>query len=111
MRRAALHQSVAFDVEVNTPDGKGGQDRTWSEVHVCRAEFRYQRGEEAEIDGGLTGTARFKVRVRSCPEALALTADHRMRDIDRDVAYNVREIDGITDRQWVWLIVESGRAI
>lgn len=106
-----LRHSVAFDAEQVTPDGYGGEDRTWVEAFACAAEIRYQRGKEAVEAGGLTGTASFKVRVRSSSQTRALTTDHRMRDVRRGVAYNIREVDAITDRAWVWLAVESGVSI
>lgn len=106
-----LSESVAFDVETATPDGAGGSAVTWEQVFVSRAEFRYQRGNEAVQAGGLTGTAQFKVRIPSHSAARAVTPEHRMRDVRRGVAYNIREVDAITDRANVWLVVENGVAI
>lgn len=106
-----LDQSVAFDAAQTVADGYGGEDRTWAQVYACPAEFRYQRGTEAMQAGGLTGAASFKVRIRSSNAARLVKADDRMRDVRRGVAYNIREVDAITDRAWVWLVVENGVAI
>lgn len=111
MTAGRLNERVAFDTEQATPDGYGGEDRAWVEAFSCAAEIRYQRGKEAVDAGGLTGSASFKVRVRSSIQTRALTVDHRMRDARRGVAYNIREVDAITDRAWVWLSVESGVAV
>lgn len=106
----ALRDRVAFDEKVRASDGYGGHDAEWSEVYACAAEFRYQRGQEAIDAGAVTGTATFKVRVRSCTATRALTTDHRMRDVRRELVFNIRECDAITDRDWVWLVAEAGRA-
>lgn len=102
---------VAFDRIVATPDGLGGEDRDWQEIFQCAAELRYDRGSEAERSGGLTGKAVFKVRVRATPQTEGLTTADRMRDVGRGVAYNLREVDAVTDRAFVWLKAESGVAI
>ena len=107
----ALRHLVAFDAPVRVPDGSGGFDRTWSDGAPMKAELRYDRGAEASQAGRLTGTAVFKVRVRSSAAARAVTADHRMRDLRSSAAYQVREVDAETDRQWVWIGVEGGVAV
>lgn len=111
MRAGLLRERVAFDAEQVTPDGYGGQDRTWREEHVCAAAFKYQRGQEALDAGGLTGTASFKVKVLSCRATRAVTPEYRMRDVRRGMAFNIREVDAITDPAWVWIIAENGVAI
>lgn len=111
MRAGLLRERVAFDAEQTTPDGSGGQVRSWVESFSCAAEIRYERGREAVEAGGLTGTASFKVRVRSSSQSRALTTEHRMRDLRRELVFNIREVDAITDRASVWLLVESGVAV
>lgn len=103
-----LREYVALDQPVLSQDGSGGMERSWDEVFKARAEFRYVRGGETVIGGGLTGTAQFKVRLRSSVHSRAITAEFRLRDLHRSVAYNVREVDAITDRDSVWLIIENG---
>ena len=102
---------VAFDEKVETPDGSGGRAATWSELQRAWAELRYAHGREAVQAGKVTGSAVFKVKVRSDPVTRALTAAHRMRDLDRGLAFNIREVDPISDPASVWLVVESGVAI
>lgn len=106
----ALRERVAFDALVETPDGMGGHDRTWTEVAVVAAEFRYERGREDVQAGGLTGTASWKVRVRSSVATRGLTTEHRMRDVRRSVTHQVREVDAVSDRANVWIGVEAGVA-
>lgn len=106
-----LTERVAFDAPQTVTDSKGGKTRTWAEQIVCWAEFKYRRGEEAVEAGGLTGTASFKVRVRANSQTEAISTGYRLRDVRRGVAYNVIEVDAITDRQNVWLVAERGVAV
>ena len=106
-----LRERVAFDAEVLVPDGYGGNDRSWEEAFRTRAAFRYESGREAVDGGGLTGTAVFKVKIRAQGAAQSLTTAHRMRDLGSGIAFNIRDIDRVTDRQFVWLVVERGVAI
>ena len=105
-----LRDLVAFDVVDRTPDGLGGHVPTPREVLLADAEMLYMKGAEAEQAGRLTGTAKFKVRIRSSGPARALTADHVMRDVRRGITFNVREVDAITDPAWVWIVAEAGVA-
>lgn len=106
---SGLIESIAFDSPAAAADAYGGTRTGFtSDVYTCRADFIYQRGDEAVTAGKLTGTAVFKVKIRSCSAARAIDTSWRMRDVRRSVIYNIREIDAITDRFWIWLKVESG---
>lgn len=104
-------EAVAFDTPTASVDAYGGVEDGWTEQFSARAEFIYQRGREAEQAGHLTGTATFKVKLRSSAASRAVTTEYRMRDTRRSVSYNVREVDAVTDRHWVWIVVENGVAI
>lgn len=106
-----LIEAVAFDLLQETPDGRGGYETTWAEQFTDRAEFRYERGKEAVEAGGLTGSATWKVKLRSHDATRALTTDHQMRDVRRQMSFQVREVDAISDRMYVWLVVETGKAV
>ncbi|MFQ6550499.1 head-tail adaptor protein [Aestuariibius sp. 2305UL40-4] len=111
MQTRRLIVPVAFDAGVKVPDGYGGDEVSWQEAFRTRAEFRYESGRESVDGGGLTGTAVFKVRIRTQVSAEGLTMDHRMRDLIRGIAFNIREIDRVTDRLFIWLVVEKGVAL
>lgn len=111
MQSGALRHRVAFDAEQLTPDGAGGNALAWVPQHECAAAFIYQRGAESVDAGALTGTATFKVKFRSCVAARSITPEYRMRDVRRGIAFNIREIDAISDPAWIWIVVESGLAI
>lgn len=106
-----LQESVAFDAPTVSTDEYGGQISGWTEQFRDRVQFIYQRGREAENAGRLTGSAVFKVKMRSSTKSREITPDYRMRDVRRGVAFNIREVDAISDRRWVWLMAESGVAI
>lgn len=106
-----LVESVAFDSPTVSADGYGGQETTWTEEYACRAEFIYRRGSEAVEAARLSGRPVYKVKVRSCADARSITTDWRMRDVRRSVTYNVREVDAISDRAFVWIVIEGGVAV
>lgn len=111
MTGGTLRERVAFDALTQAPDGRGGHVETWTQVAERAAEFRYVRGREAVEGGALTGTATFKVRVRADAVTKALTTDHRVRDVRRNIAMNIREVDAITDRDSVWIVCDAGVAV
>lgn len=118
MKRKNLPERVAFDREGLTPDGSGGHDQDWQQHHTCRAQFIYSRGSETVEAARLQGRSIYKVKIRSCAVARAITTDFRMRDVRRgnqaaDLVgepYQIREVDAITDRRWIYIVVESGVA-
>lgn len=107
---AALSESVIFEAEGEVPDGYGGFETDWLERHICRAAMTYHRGGEAVEAARLQGQALYKVRIRSCAAARAITPAYRMRDARRGTDYNIREVDAISDRAWVYIVAESGVA-
>lgn len=115
-----LKDRIAFDQPAEFPDGSFGNETGWAERFVRFGEFIYQRGSEAVEAARLEGQSVYKLKVRSDPETRSLTAGWRARDVLRQSfdtqgkpktgVYNIREVDPITDRQWVYLVVESGVA-
>lgn len=106
-----LNEAIALDSPTSNPDGSGGQEQGWTEEFTDRAAFEYERGSEAVQAGKTTGSSVFRVKLRSSIASRAITTDWRLRDTRRSVAYNIRKIDTVSDRHWVWLRVESGVAI
>lgn len=108
-----LRERAVFDFPIQRPDGSGGTETAWSELpdSIERpAEYIYQRGDEAVDAGRLEGRAIFKVRIRQSRSALAITPAWRMRDRRQGGVYNIRGVDTITDRDWVYIVVEGGVA-
>lgn len=122
MNAGRLTERVAFDAPANVPDGSGGVEIGWTEHYECAAQFMYSRGSEAVDAARLQGRSIYKLKIRSCQAARQITTDYRMRDVRRGhesgigsdilpgTRYQIREIDAIADRAWVYLVVESGVA-
>lgn len=111
MRAARLFEAVALEDFTEVRDQYGGVTQDWATAFEAHAEFIYNRGSEAVQAGALTGTATFKVKLRSSIQSRAITTKQRLRDIRRGMRYQIREVDGITDRRWIYLVVESGVAV
>ena len=111
MSAGRLKELVAFSKPLTIPDGAGGEETNWSEFYACAAEFIYMRGSEAIEAARLTGTATYKIRIHKSAVACVITPDFKMRDVRRGTVYNLREVDGITDLRWIYIIAESGVAV
>ena len=107
MQGGKLHEAVAFDENTGTTDAFGGQSEAWTERHACRAQFLYGKGDDAVQAGREAGRKTYKVKVRSCQATRAITEDYRMRDTRRSTAWNIVEVDAITQRSWVYIVVEG----
>lgn len=110
----ALHDLVQFQPLVQVPDGSGGTVDgfdTGAGAITAPAAFIYQRGSETVEAARLEGRSIYKIRIAQSQEARTITTTWRMLDLRRGQAYNIREVDAITDRHWVYLIAESGVAV
>lgn len=108
-----LRERVAFDAPHQVEDGYGGTDQGWglpADAIERNAELIYQRGTEKVLAGKSTGTAVFKVKISQSDQARTITTDWRMRALRSGTEYQIREVDRDSDRQWIWLIAESGVA-
>ena len=108
---ARMRDRVILDAPKTAPDGVGGQEVGWSEQFTRRAEFMFLRGSEAVDAAALAGRAVFKVRLHQSAAARTITSDWRMRDARRGLVYNIRSVDALTNRAWIFLTVESGVGI
>lgn len=110
MSAGKMDRLVAFDRRTEVPNGAGGSRPGFEEQFRAWAKVVYQRGGEGEQGGGLSVSARFKVRIYKTPSARGLTGQHTMRDLETATRFNIREIDTISDPAFVWLVAESGVA-
>lgn len=118
-----LAERFAFDSPTTSPDGSGGTEIGWAEQFSRAAQVIYSRGNESVEAARLTGRSIYKVKLRSDSGTRAITTDWRARDVRRGLPsgvagdalpgtrYNIREADAITDRAWVYLVVEAGVAV
>ena len=105
-----LRHRVAFERREKISDGAGNTQGQFVEQFQRRAAFLYAGGGESVMAARLEGRGVLKVRVRACAQTRLVTQDWQMRDARAGVAYAIREVDGVTDRQWVYLVVERGIA-
>lgn len=107
MRAGALRERVAFDEPTGETDAFGGTTEAWTERHVCAAQWVYGKGDESVQAAREAGRSAYKIKVRSCAATRTLTADYRMRDVRRSTVWNIVEVDAITDRAWIYIVVEG----
>lgn len=115
-----LHDALAFDEPVPSALDGGVTLMVWTERHTCRAKILYARGSEVVEAARLAGRSIYRARIRQCAAARAIDQTWRMRDLRRGLPdgepddtlpgarYAVLEVDAITDRQWIYLVVEAG---
>lgn len=106
-----LRHRAHFDVRGADRYGTPGVGE-FAAVFSCRAAFRPAGGSEAVIAARLEGRQVLHVYVRSSEQTRKITTDWRMRSTSRGVetVYSIDAVDTFTDRQWVYLQVESGVA-
>ncbi len=107
MRAGALTERVAFDAPTGGTDAFGGETVGWAEHHVCAAQWIYGKGDESVQAARQAGRSAYKLKVRSSAKTRAVTTDYRLRDVRRVQTWNITEVDAITDRRWVFLVVEG----
>lgn len=101
---------VAFDAPIKTPDGGGGETRSWSEKFTCRASIKYLRGGESVMAGRLAGKQAVVVTVMASPIAKDIAPTWRMRDLKRGISYNVHVAIRSDSQACIEVTAESGVA-
>ena len=109
-----LDHRVAFDKrETGNPDSPadyGNTQTDFVEQFQRRAAFKYAGGSESIVAARLEGRGVIKVRVRRDSLTKTIEPDWQMRDVNTGTVYAIRDVDHVTDRDWVWLVVERGVA-
>jgi hypothetical protein len=103
-----LKHRVAFDRRERVNDGAGNWQSGFVEQFSRRAAFIYAGGGESVMAARLEGRSVMRVRVRSCQQTRTIKQDWQMRDARDGTAYAIKEVDEVTDRLWVYLVVERG---
>lgn len=112
----SLEHSVAFDRREDVEDDYGNTVGDWREQFGRRAAFVYAGGRETVMAARLEGRGILKCRVLSDSSTRAIEQDWRMRDVrshadqQKQTTYAIVEVDSVTDRFWVYLVVERGVA-
>lgn len=106
-----LVHKVALDMRPLTGgDGRGNFEGKFEEQFQCRAEFIHLRGGEAVMAGRLEGHHTQVVRVRASSNTRRITSGWQLRDVRRDIKFNVRDVEQEENRQFIALTCESGVA-
>jgi head-tail adaptor len=103
-----LDHLVSLEAPVFTPDGFGGEACAWAERFQTWAALFYRAGGEDLEAGVLQGQLSLRCRLRQSGQARQITTDWRL--VHRGTIYNVREVDSVTSREWVYLGLEAGVA-
>ncbi len=105
----ALIQSVAFEKRVETGgDGAGNFKSDFVEQFRCRAEFIHLRGGESVMASRLQGKHTQVVRVRSSGLTCQVATDWRIRDLRRNIVFNIRDAEWEVNRRFIAFTCESG---
>lgn len=108
----SLQHIVAFEMRAAADDGYGNLvSGSFVEQFRRCAAFVYAGGGESVMAARLAGRSLVKVRLHSDAQTQAIKPDWRLRDVVTGSLYALREVDAITSRRWVYLIVESGVAM
>lgn len=114
-----LTSRLAFDSQAGVDDGLGGKTVAWSEQFQRSAKIIYQSGNEAVQAARLAGRSIYKVKLRNDSGTRQISTNWRARDVRHGLPsgvsgdvlpgarYNIKEVDALTDRTWVWLVIEG----
>lgn len=104
----ALRHRLAFDAPQVARNAFGEDAATgWTESHVTRGELIYQKGDEAVAAARYGGRQVLKVKLRTGTGARAIKVGWRMRRLADGTAWDIKEVDAITGRAFVFLVIEG----
>lgn len=111
-----LRSQVTFAERIEFQDGYGNTVAAWEDRWTCRAQIEPQKGGEDVMAARLSGRQPVIIRVRQCPETLAVTPDWKVTNVDNGVAYNVQTIidpgEASGDHgHWLDMLAEAGVAV
>lgn len=104
----SLFYKVAFAKREFVPDGAGNEEGKFVEQFQSRAEFKHLRGGETVMAARLQGRHTQIIRVRVSDDTRQITAGWQARDIRRNIAFNIRDVEWEVNRQFISLTCESG---
>lgn len=114
MSGGRLRHRLKFQRRSAIGDGAGNKVGAWADIvgmSDWAGEITPLRGNERVDASKLQGTATVEIRVRGCPETLAITVADRVQDIRKGVMYNIRHIENRDMRdRYLTLTCETGIA-
>jgi head-tail adaptor len=82
MKAPRLNRALALEEAVNTADGAGGYEQSWSTLGHLWAEVAFRSGRETGQGGGAVSLASYKITVRGAPvgNSMRPRPDQRFRE-------------------------------
>lgn len=105
-----LDKRVYFDERQSVDDGYGNTEGGFIQRFEVWAAIRSRGGSEAVTAARLEGRNQLGVYLRSTSQTRQIQSDWRMRVKSSGEEYAVKIVDALTDRDWVYLEVQSGVA-
>jgi head-tail adaptor len=107
-----LRERVAFEARAADDDGMGNPESgAFAEVYRCAARIVPKMGGETVLAARLTGAQPMLITVRSCAALKAIGTDWRIRDVRKDIVYDVRAISNPDERrEFLEILAVSGVA-
>ncbi|BCH65860.1 hypothetical protein RvVAT039_30760 [Agrobacterium vitis] len=107
-----MKRLIVFEQREEIDRGDGVTVASWVERYRCRAGFVHLRGGETVMADRLQGEHSQVIFVRDCIEAREVETDWRIRDLDTQLTFNVRDITQgewtDDDRRWIDFLCQSG---
>ena len=106
-----LIERIAFDKREEIDDGYGNVvSGDFVEQFQHQAKFIQLRASETVMAGRLESHPTLIMQVRACADTRQVGTDWRIRDIRRNVAYNIRDISEDKSRALLDLLAEANVA-
>lgn len=105
-----LEHRVAFAKRGPIDDDLGNSEGPFQDQFSLWAAFRSRGGNEAVVAARLEGRNVLGVYLRSSPQSRQIESDWRMTDKRTGEQYAVKIADAVSDRNWVYVEVQTGGA-
>jgi head-tail adaptor len=112
MAIGSLRERVAFEARPMVDDGYGNkQSGDFAERYRCAAEIKPKLGTETVLAARLSGVQPMLITVRVCQALADFGTDWRIRDVRKDIVYDVKAISNPDmKRQYLEILAVSGVA-
>src|SRR6185295_19998537 len=88
----SLRERVAFEARAIADDGYGNVQGEFTKVYRCWAEIKPKLGSETVLAARLSGVQPMLITVRACRALNDIGADWRIRDLRKDVIFDIKAI-------------------
>ncbi|MBV7394558.1 head-tail adaptor protein [Mameliella sediminis] len=104
----SLRQRLAFEAPTVTRNDFGEDVAgPWEVQHETRGELIYQRGTDAVAAAREAGRQAVKIKLRTGTGARSIKVGWRARFLPAGTLWDVQEVDAVTGRAFVWVVVEG----